>query len=143
MIRDGEWQGTVRTWFTPDSDVIVSNITARTSRVLGGASVRMDYQSKVNDDRADGLMILGTDMSTNQPCLAWVDTFHTGGNVGLFAGQDDGSLLGSYAAGDEVWRWRIRFFDGDEPRIEHFNITPAGEEVRAIEVILRATPATA
>lgn len=143
MIRDGEWQGTVRVWFEPDSDAVVSDITARSSRVLGGASVRIDYQSKVNDDRSDGLMILGTDIATNQPCLTWIDTFHTGGNVHLLAAQEDGSLLGSYAAGDEVWRWRIRFHDGDEPRIEHFNIMPSGEEARAIEVILRASPATA
>ena len=137
MIPAGEWRGTVRVWFDPDSEVIVSDITATTSPVLGGKSLRMDYQSKVNDSRSDGLMILGTDMSTNKPCLTWIDTFHTGGNVGLFAAQDDGSLLGSYAAGEEVWGWRIRIHEGDELRIEHFNVMPSGEEYLGVEVILR------
>ena len=138
MIPARQWRGTVRVWFEPTSDVIESEITATTSYVFDGAPLRIDYQSNVNESRADGIMILGTDMATNKPCLIWIDTFHTGGNVGLFAAASDGSLLGSYAAGDEVWRWRIRVHEGDELRLEHFNIMPSEEEYRAVEVILRA-----
>jgi Protein of unknown function (DUF1579) len=139
MIPIGNWHGTVRTWFEPDSEVIVSDITATTSPVLGGKSVRVDYNSSVQNNRSDGLMIFGTDIHTNKPCLTWIDTFHTGGNVMTFAADDDGSLLGSYAAGDVVWRWRVRFHEGDEWRIEHFNIPADDPEYRAIEVTLRAT----
>ncbi|HVE71814.1 MAG TPA: DUF1579 family protein [Thermoanaerobaculia bacterium] len=138
MIPAGEWRGNVRVWFEPTSDVIESEIIATTSYVLDGKTLRIDYKTNVKESRADGVMILGTDMSTNKPCLTWVDTFHTGGNVGLFAAADDGSLLGSYAAAEEVWGWRIRVHEGDELRIEHFNIMPSAEEYRAIEVILRA-----
>ena len=141
MIPEGNWQGTVRVWFEPTSDAIVSDITATTSRVLGGKLVRIDYQSMVNDKRSDGEMIVGNDMSTNKPAIVWIDTYHTGGTLGLFAGQDDGSFLGSYPAGDQVWHWRIRVHEGDELRIEHFNIMPGEEEYLGVEVTLKATPA--
>lgn len=136
-IPSGEWRGTVRTWFEPGADAIVGDITATTSALLDGPTTRIGYKSHVNEHRSDGVMLLGKDIATNQPCLTWVDTFHTGSNVMLFAAGPDGSLHGSYAAGDEVWRWRIVIQAGDELRIEHFNITPAGEEARAIEVVLR------
>jgi hypothetical protein len=90
-------------------------------------------------------MVMGIDMATNRPCLTWIDTFHTGSNVGVFAADDrdleDGvSLGGAYAAGDEVWRWRIVVHASPgQLRIEHFNISPAGTEDRAIEVILAET----
>jgi hypothetical protein len=114
-----------------------SEIDATTARVLDGKTVQIDYRSHVGEHRSDGRMILGNDIATNRLCLTWVDTFHTGSNVMNFAADESGALHGAYAGGDEVWRWRIVIHVGDELRIEHVNITPAGEEARAIEVILR------
>jgi len=138
-IPAGEWRGTVSTWFEPGAEAIVGEITATTSRLLDGPTTRIGYKSFVNEHRSDGVMLFGKDIATLLPCLAWVDTFHTGSNMMLFAAGPDGALVGSYAAGEEMWRWRIVIQAGDELRIEHFNITPAGEEARAIEVILRQT----
>lgn len=142
MIPEGEWHGHVRIWFDPTSEVIEAAITATTSYILGGKTLQVDYKSNVNESRSDGLMILGQDMSTNKRCLSWVDTFHTGGNVGLFAAQEDGSLYGTYAAGEEVWGWRIRIHEGDELRFEHFNVMPSGEEYLGVEVTLHAGSAS-
>ncbi len=136
-IPIGEWQGTVRTWLGPDP--VHSDITATTERVLEGKSTRIAYRSTVTGKRADGWMILGEDIATpGRQCITWIDTFHTGSNVGNFAADESGTFHGSYAAGDQVWRWRIEISAGEELRIEHFNISPAGEEDRAIEVILKA-----
>lgn len=136
-IQPGRWSGTVDTWLDPSAAPTRSEITATTSRVLDGKCTQIDYRSHVGDNRSDGLMILGKDIETNRLSLTWIDTFHTGSNVMSFAADESGSLHGAYAAGSEVWRWRIVVQSGEELRIQHFNITPAGEEAPAIEVILR------
>ncbi|MGZ5433541.1 MAG: DUF1579 family protein [Thermoanaerobaculia bacterium] len=136
-IQAGQWSGTVDTWLDPSAAPMNGEITATTSRVLDGKCVQIDYRSRVGENRSDGLMILGTDIETGRLSLTWIDTFHTGSNVMNFAADESGSLHGAYAAGEEVWRWRIAIHADDELRIEHFNIAPAGEEERAIAVILR------
>ena len=57
-----------------------------------------------------------------------------------FAAGDDGVYVGAYAAGEEMWRWRIVVHAGEELRFEHVNIWPSGREDRAIEVILQRVP---
>lgn len=144
----GQWRGTVRTWFDPEAEAIENEISGTFRRALGNGALLHEYRSQVGDRRADGVALIGIDIATNRHCVSWVDTFHTGSNVMLFAAEDraieDGvSLHGAYAAGDETWRWRIviRVAGADEARIEHFNITPDGEEGRAIEIVYRRLPA--
>ena len=137
QIPAGQWHGTVKTWLDPDGEPIVNPMDATTSAVLGGKSLQIDYRSHVGEKRSDGLMILGEDMTTGRPSLTWIDTFHTGGNVGNFAADENGSLRGSYAAGEETWHWRILIqHTGDSLRIQHWNISPSGGEEHAIEAEL-------
>ncbi|HUR82981.1 MAG TPA: DUF1579 family protein [Thermoanaerobaculia bacterium] len=138
MIASQQWSGTCDVWLDPPNPPAHADITATTSQVLDGKTTQIDYRSSVKGKRSDGVMLVGTDIGNNKPCLTWIDTYHTGGNVMLFATDADGSLIGNWDAGGEVWRWRIRIEEGDELRIRHFIITPAGEEGPAIEVILRA-----
>jgi hypothetical protein len=136
-IAAGNWSGTVKTWLDPEAEPASNDLTATTSAVLGGKSVQIDYRSHVGESRSDGLMILGKDIRTNRLSLTWIDTFHTGSNVMQFTADESGMLRGEYAAGDEMWRWRIAIDrDGDALRIRHFNISPAGEDMRAIEAVL-------
>jgi hypothetical protein len=142
-IPAGTWRGTVQTWFEPEAEAIVSDIYATTANVLDGKSVRLDYQSQVNEYRSHGMILIGKDVATLRPCLTMIDTFHTGGNVMNFAaGETDDTFFGAYAAGEEMWRWRIVVQPGEELRILHFNIHPSGQEDRAIEVTLRREAAT-
>lgn len=136
-IQAGQWRGTARTWLDPEGEPIVSDFAATVAPVLDGKSVRIDYQSKIDEKRADGVILIGKDVATLRPCLTMVDTFHTGGHVMNFAAGDDGAFLGAYAAGEEMWRWRITVHTGEELRFEHVNIHPSGQEDRAIEIILR------
>ena len=136
-VPAGQWSGTVDTWLDPSAAPTRNEITATTARVLDGKCVHIDYRSHVGDKRSDGLMILGRDIGTGRLSLTWIDTFHTGGEVMNFAADESGSLRGAYAAGEEMWRWRIVVHSAEELRIQHFNISPAGQEDRAIEVVLR------
>ncbi|HEX6096554.1 MAG TPA: DUF1579 family protein [Thermoanaerobaculia bacterium] len=136
-IAAGHWRGTVKTWLDPNAEPASNDMTATTSAVLGGKSVQIDYRSHVGESRSDGLMILGKDIRTGRLSLTWIDTFHTGSNVMNFAADESGVLRGEYAAGDEMWRWRLVIHaTAGELRIQHFNISPAGEEDRAIEAVL-------
>lgn len=137
-IPAGHWRGTVETWLDPSAPPASNHIAATTAPLLDGKTSQIEYGSHVGENRSDGVMTVGTDIGTNKPCLVWVDTFHTGANVMLFAGGDDGSFRGNWIAGEETWRWRVQISaTPDELRILHFIVTPAGEESRAIEATLR------
>lgn len=139
----GAWSGTVRTWLDPTAPPLENTVTGTFRRAFDGPTVVHEYSSHVGDKRSDGMMIVGTDIETNQPSLTWVDTFHTGGNVMTLrttAGSEELTFAGAYAAGpEEVWRWRItvRQASTGEVSIDHVNITSDGEEAPAIEVRLR------
>ena len=72
---------------------------------------------------------------------AWVDTFHTSStgimlSEGPYAeGGASISVLGAYAApSGPAWGWRTSFEPtGHRLLIRQLNITPAGEEGRAVE----------
>lgn len=140
----GRWSGTVRTWLDPAAAPVENEIGGTFRRAFDTGALVHEYQSHVGEHRSDGMALIGTDIATNRHCVSWVDTFHTGSNVMLFAADDrtveNGvSLHGSYAAGDQAWGWRIeiRVAGADEVRIDHFNIEPGGEEARAIEIVYR------
>jgi hypothetical protein len=133
----GTWTGTARTWLDPNGEPAVAPYTCSFRPVLDGPSVIGESQSAVGESVSNGVMLLGSDIGTGTLALSWVDTFHTGGNVMTFAG-DAAAMLGQWAAGGEVWRWRIAFaVSGDELRVEHTNITPDGTEARGIEIVCR------
>ena len=137
-IPAGHWRGSVDTWLDPSAPPASNHIAATTAQVLDGRTVQIEYRSHVGENRSDGVMFVGTDIATNRPCLTWIDTFHTGANVMFFAADDKGAFHGSYAAGDQIWRWRVVMkVSPEELRIEHTNIEPSGEESRAILVVLR------
>ena len=137
-IPAGHWRGTVDTWLDPSAPPTNNAITATTTNVLDGKSVQIEYRSHVGEHRSDGVMIVGTDIATNRRCVVWIDTFHTGANVMLFAADESGAFRGTYAAGDQVWGWRLTLHaSADELRLEHVNISPDGEEMQAIEAVLR------
>jgi hypothetical protein len=137
-IPAGHWRGTVDTWLDPSAPPANNPIAATTAHLVDGKTVQVEYRSHVGEHRSDGIMILGIDIATNRPCLTWIDTFHTGANVMLFAAGENGDFHGAYAAGAEIWRWRVVVrAAADELHFAHFNISPDGQEDRAIEVTLR------
>ncbi|HEU4521196.1 MAG TPA: DUF1579 family protein [Thermoanaerobaculia bacterium] len=135
-VLAGSWRGTVRTWLDPDADPVVNEMSGTFRLAPGGASVLHDSTSFVGEKVSNGWMLIGRNIGTGRLNLIWADSFHTGGGLQTFDAEADGSFLGSYAAGSETWRWRIRFTPSGQGQltIEHLNITPGGEEQRAIEV---------
>lgn len=138
----GRWSGPTRTWFDPAAPAFESTTAATIEALLGGRWVRIGYEGAVPGKPHAGQMILGFHNDAGEFEMAWLDSFHTGTSMMLCTGKPgtDGTLsvLGSYAAGPERWGWRtvIRKTGPDQIVIEAFNISPAGEEDRAIETVL-------
>ncbi|NJK33314.1 MAG: DUF1579 domain-containing protein, partial [Deltaproteobacteria bacterium] len=100
---------------------------------------RMQWFGSVGERPRQGELVLGFHRDAGVYELSWIDTFHTGTAIMPFTGpaRADGvvSVLGSYAAGDERWGFRLELGKRDAGiALRATNITPAGEEHRAIEV---------
>jgi hypothetical protein len=134
----GEWNGTYRLWLEPGKLRTQSSTRCTGRSVLEGRFVAVDYSWTDDDGPQRGSMLLGrTDEGTWE--MAWIDTWHTGTSMLFCVGGPDADMLGSYGPSDEPWGWRTRFdlASSDEFTITAWNITPAGDEVKATEATYR------
>lgn len=139
----GEWEGPSKTWFAPGEAPHEARSHARFRPVLGGMFIQQEYESSLDGEPFEGLAFYGWDTNEEKHVVVWVDTFHMSTGPMLSKGlADEGELLnvlGTYQAGDEVWGWRtvIKIDGQDRLEVVAYNITPAGEEAKAIEVQYR------
>jgi len=138
----GDWSGPTQTWFDPDGLPEECTTEASARLLLGGRWLRIDYRGEAMGKLHAGEMTLGFHRDAKQFEMAWIDSFHTGSQIMSFAGplRDDGeiSVLGSYQAGAERWGWRTayRLEAPGTLVVRAWNITPDGQEQRAIETRL-------
>jgi hypothetical protein len=138
----GRWSGPTQTWLDPSSAPDESRTEVTVESLLGGRWIRIDYQGSVQGKPHAGQMIVGYHKDAKEFEISWVDSFHTGTSVMLSTGapRPDGavSALGSYGAGGERWGWRtvLRQPKPGELVIEAYNVSPAGQEDRAVETRL-------
>jgi hypothetical protein len=138
----GRWIGETQTWFDPESAPETSPTGATIEALLGGRWIRIDYQGTAMERPHAGVLLLGFHRDPQLFEAAWIDSFHTGTAIMMSVGapRSDGlvSVLGSYAAGSERWGWRTTLRrDADELVLESFNVTPTGQELRAVLTRLR------
>jgi len=141
----GQWEGITQVWFDP-AQPPASETPQRGSirAILGGRFLLHEYETSFGDDVHQGVAIYGLHLDPNAFESAWVDSFHTGTSV-IFstatAQTQKFSVLGSYGDGKEgpPWGWRteIEQPDTDTLVITMFNITPQGEDAKAVETRYR------
>ena len=112
--------------------------------ILGGRFLLHEYETGFGGDAHQGVAIYGLHLDAHAFGSAWVDSFHTGTSVIFSTAAAQASqfwLLGSYGDGQQgpPWGWRT---DIDQPDIDTlvitmFNISPQGEEARAVETRYR------
>jgi hypothetical protein len=133
----GQWVGTTRTWFEPQTVADESAITARIRPIglsAGGADggdggdggdgvaddaggfVLYEYSATLGGEAYEGVAIVGVDGNTGGLVSAWVDSFHMNKAIMLSKGAAPAAsaafdLVGSYAdpAGGPPWGWRTEF----------------------------------
>jgi len=139
----GDWSGPTQTWFDPDGAPEECETEASARLLLGGRWLRFDYSGEAMGKRHAGEMTLGFHRDPQRFEMAWIDSSHTGTEIiystGPLAEGGGISVLGSYHAGAERWGWRTAFLleGADTLIVRAWNVTPDGQEQRAIETRLR------
>lgn len=137
----GEWAGTTRVWFQPDKPPASESPQQGSVRsVLDGRFLLHECATSVDGKLQQGIALLGLHLEEKSFECAWIDTFHTGSAIMFSTAEavsDPFAVLGSYGDGQggPRWGWRTEIAqpDIDTLLITMLNITPEGDEAKAVE----------
>lgn len=137
----GDWEGTFKLWFEPGDPACESRQTGSIRSILDGRFLLHEYETQMNGDPVSGVAIYGYHLDGGTWESAWGESFGTGTQLMFSTGragpQTGLRVLGSYGDGqggpDWGWRTEIEQPDADTLVIVMTNITPQGEEAKAVE----------
>lgn len=148
----GEWKGKARVWFDPSKLEDESDISGTMRLVMDGRFVLHEYTASFKGKPITGMAIYGYHLELRKFQCVWIDSFHNGSAM-MFSqgtkGEERINVLGSYAyvtpETEQHWGWRttMEMQGDDEMVITAFNVTPEGEETKALETTYRKVSAVA
>jgi len=136
----GSWIGRNHLWLSPEDPGQVSDTQAVVGLVAQGKFITVQYIWEVDGLPQEGLLVIGSRQNEGDVSIYWIDSWHMDDTSMVLKGTitESGGIsgLGSYPAGEGPdWGWRIAIEPQENGKFTllMYNITPDGQEVRAVE----------